>query len=46
MRAKFNTYKFAAYKERVIDLLKRVCKVSVETVMIIEEMKSKYDASS
>ena len=29
---KFNTYKFAEYKESVIELLGRVCKVSVETV--------------
>lgn len=36
---KFNTYKFADYKEQVIDLLKRVCTVSVETMKIIEEMK-------
>ena len=35
---KFNTYKFADYKEKVIDLLKRVCTVSVETVKIVEEM--------
>ncbi len=36
---KFNTYCFADYKEHVIDLLKRVCTVSVETMKIIEEMK-------
>jgi len=35
---KFNTYKFADYKEQVIDLLKRVCTVSVETMKIIEHM--------
>ena len=35
---KFNTYKFADYKNQVIDLLKRVCAVSVETMKIIEEM--------
>ncbi len=35
---KFNTYKFADYKEQVIDLLKRVCTVSVETMKIINEM--------
>jgi len=35
---KFNTYRFADYKEHVIDLLKRVCTVSVETMKIIEEM--------
>ena len=35
---KFNTYKFADYKDQVIDLLKKVCTVSVETIKIIEEM--------
>ena len=32
--AKFNTYRFADHKERVIDLLQRVCTVSVKTVAI------------
>jgi predicted helicase len=36
---KFNTYRFADYKNHVIDLLKRVCTVSVETVKITESMK-------
>jgi len=36
---KFNTYKFEDYKEHLIDLLQRVCTVSVETMKIIEEMK-------
>ncbi len=35
---KFNTYKFADYKEQVIDLLKRVCTVSVETMKIVHIM--------
>ncbi|MFA5375520.1 MAG: type ISP restriction/modification enzyme [Dehalococcoidia bacterium] len=35
---KFNTYKFADYKEQVIDLLGRVCTVSVETMKIIGQM--------
>jgi len=35
---KFNTYKFSDYKESVIELLQRVCTVSVETLKIIEEM--------
>ena len=35
---KFNTYKFADYKEQVIDLLQRVCTVSVETMKIVEAM--------
>ncbi len=36
---KFNIYKFADYKEKVIDLLKRVCTVSVETMKIVREME-------
>ncbi len=36
---KFNTYRFADYKDKVIDLLKRVCTVSVETVAIVREME-------
>ena len=35
---KFNTYKFADYKEQVIDLLRRVCTVSVKTVEIVGRM--------
>jgi predicted helicase len=35
---KFNTYRFADYKEQVIDLLMRVCTVSVETMKIIKKM--------
>lgn len=38
---KFNTYRFADYKEQVVDLLQRVCTVSVETMKIIQEMGSK-----
>jgi len=38
---KFNTYRFADYKEQVIDLLKRVCTVSVETMKISKEMENK-----
>ena len=37
---KFNTYRFADYKERVIDLLQRVCTGSVKTVAIVERMAS------
>jgi predicted helicase len=36
---KFNTYRFADYKEQVIDLLKRVTTVSVETMKIVREME-------
>jgi predicted helicase len=35
---KFNTYRFADYKETVIELLQQVCTVSVETMKIIDEM--------
>ena len=36
--AKFNTYKFADHKEKVIDLLRRVCNVSVATMEIVDSM--------
>ncbi|KAF0108785.1 MAG: restriction enzyme and modification methylase [Anaerolineaceae bacterium] len=35
---KFNIYKFADYKESVIELLGRVCAVSVKTMEIVKEM--------
>ena len=35
----FNTYGFADYKEKVIDLLMRVTTVSVSTVMITDTMR-------
>ena len=38
IREKFNTYRFIDYKEDVIELLGRVCTVSVETMKIISEM--------
>ncbi|HAQ21159.1 MAG TPA: DNA methyltransferase [Prolixibacteraceae bacterium] len=37
---KFDTYRFSDYKDHVIDLLKRVCTVSVETMKIVGEMES------
>lgn len=37
--AKFNTYRFADYKEDVIELLGRVCAVSVRTVEIVDGME-------
>lgn len=40
IREKFNTYRFADYKEKVIDLIERVTRVSVETVAITEAMKA------
>ena len=39
IREKFNTYRFADHKEKVIDLLKRVTRVSVETMKIVEAMQ-------
>ena len=36
IRERFNTYRFANHKERVIDLLRRVCAVSVETMQIVD----------
>ena len=36
--AKFNTYRFANHKERVIDLLQRVCAVSVKTMDVVDDM--------
>jgi predicted helicase len=36
---KFNNYHFADYKEQVIELLMRVCAVSVATVNIVQAMK-------
>ncbi len=38
IRERFDTYRFADYKEKVIDLLARVTTVSVETQRIVEEM--------
>jgi predicted helicase len=39
IREKFNTYRFADYKEKVVDLLMRVTRVSVETVAVTEAMR-------
>jgi Type ISP C-terminal specificity domain len=39
IREKFDTYRFADYKEKVIDLLMRVTTVSVETQKIVAAMK-------
>jgi predicted helicase len=40
IREKFNTYRFADYKEKVVELLMRVTRVSVETVAITEKMRA------
>jgi len=39
IREKFDSYRFADYKDKVIDLLLRVSRVSVETVKLVEAMK-------
>jgi Type ISP C-terminal specificity domain len=40
IREKFNTYRFADNKEKVVDLLMRVTRVSVETMAIVVAMKA------
>ncbi|OYT92057.1 MAG: DNA methyltransferase [Burkholderiales bacterium PBB3] len=39
IREKFDTYRFADYKEKVVDLLMRVTRVSAETMEIVELMR-------
>ena len=39
IREKFDTYRFADYKERVIDFLMQQTTVSVRTVFIVNAMK-------
>jgi predicted helicase len=39
IREKFDTYRFADHKEKVIDLLARVTTVSVETMKIVDGMR-------
>ncbi len=38
IRERFNTYRFADHKERVIDLLQRVCTVSIKTMRVVDSM--------
>ena len=38
IRERFDAYRFAAHKERVIDLLMRVCTVSVATMDLVDDM--------
>jgi predicted helicase len=40
IREKFNTYRFADYKDEVIDLLARVITVSIETMTIVRAMRA------
>ncbi|MCP4400297.1 MAG: hypothetical protein GY801_23690 [bacterium] len=44
IREKFNTYRFADNKAQVLDLLKRVCTVSVRTMEIIRQMEQTSSA--
>lgn len=39
IREKFDTYRFADYKEKVVDLLMRVTTVSVETIALVRQMQ-------
>ncbi|WP_309605919.1 type ISP restriction/modification enzyme [Phenylobacterium sp.] len=45
IREKFNTYRFAAYKEKVVDLLARVVTVSLKTVAVTDAMAAMPVAS-
>lgn len=45
IRERFDTYRFADHKERVIDLLARVTRVAVETVGIVREMEALPEAA-
>ncbi len=38
IRERFNTYRFVDHKESVIDLLRRVCTVSVKTMDVVDDM--------
>lgn len=40
IRERFDTYRFADHKEKVIDLLSRVTRVSVETQAIVDTMRA------
>ena len=43
IREHFNAYRFANHKERVIDLLGRVCAVSVATMRIVNDLDMRTD---
>ena len=45
IREKFNTYRFSDHKEGVIDLLRRVCTVSVATMEIVDSMAQHENVS-
>ncbi|WP_333831850.1 type ISP restriction/modification enzyme, partial [Rubrimonas sp.] len=40
IRERFDTYRFADHKEKVVDLLARVARVSVETMQIVAAMRA------
>ena len=40
IREKFNTYRFADYKDDVINLIRRVTTVSVETMAVTDAMRA------
>ena len=40
IREKFNTYRFTDYKETVIELSGKVCRVSVETMRLVKLITS------
>ena len=46
IRERFNTYRFADHKERVIDLLRRVCTVSVKTMEVVDSMAHREPSES
>jgi predicted helicase len=41
VRERFNAYRFADHKEKVVELLTRVTRVSVETMKIVAAMKAR-----
>ena len=45
IRERFNTYRFADYKENVIGLLRRVCTVSVRTMEVVDGMAIRRDGA-
>ena len=46
IREQFNTYRFADYKEDVIELLERVCAVSGRAMEIVDGMATMHQATS
>lgn len=40
IREKFNSYRFSNHKEAVVDILKRVTRISVETMKVVEAMRA------